>query len=1051
MPSDFPSTKQRGLHQLVSLSRLLLGGTIAAMLALALWVALVPFTPTVRAVDCAVPGTFATVQAAVNDLTCTTVNIAAGTFTNTVTITRSVTLNGAGQGVTALGGEPDRRVLSISGAGVEVRVNNLSVVNGNASNALPTLGNSGMIHLGGGAAVYDGATLWLENVTLNNNVAHGLDGGSGMGGAIGVYTATLHATDVIVHGNVADTGTGNGFGGGVAVIDGAAYITRTQFFENYGNALGPGNGRGGAIYLGINNTNPVPQNATLSIVESSIYSNSASEAEGVAIGGGLGIVGELNANVFLRDNEWHNNAALGSGATVGYGLGGAIGVALPITSSVNLMIADNIFNRNVANTANGVAGLSEAQGGAIYLGADAADRLAATLINNTFYENVAQLSSGPATVGQGGALRTNNAEVNINSSLIYSNVAALSGNGQGGAIRLQNSALTLDGSILRDNVANNGAAIYSANDPGAAGQVNVTNSWIVDNYGVWTIRLNHNNPALNSSFRHVTLVGSPGNSLLGLEVLAGNVGITNTIIASHTLGISNTGGVVAEANNLFAYNGVNISGTVSSSNPVIGEPRFVNPRTRDYHIQTASDAVDHGIALGVLTDIDGDARDGAPDVGADELNDTITGLGISGPATATVGIAAAFSAQISTGTDVNYSWSFDDGGGGNTQSVNHTFMTTGPHEVTVTAANILGSLTATKTVEVVEAPPPITGLTAGNDGPTEVNSATHFTAAVTGGTDISYIWDFGDGNSGSGIAPTHTYAPSGVYTATVTASSAVNSLTATTTVYVGDAVVDVIDNSFDPVDATIPAGGKVVWVLRQGFHSVTADDGSFNQPAGSNWTPFIHTFDTVNTYPYYCTVHGGPGGVGMAGSVIVEEVEPTQGLTASNDGPTQVNHPTNFTAAVTGGTGITYSWEFGDGSDGSGIAPTHTYAQSGVYTATVVATNAVNTLTATTTVYIGDAVVEVFNNRYEPADVTIPAGGKVVWVLREGTHSVTADDGSFEQPAGSNWPPFIHSFDAADTYDYHCSVHGLSMAGSVIVQGSSSQPEMLLPTIRKNN
>jgi plastocyanin len=75
----------------------------------------------------------------------------------------------------------------------------------------------------------------------------------------------------------------------------------------------------------------------------------------------------------------------------------------------------------------------------------------------------------------------------------------------------------------------------------------------------------------------------------------------------------------------------------------------------------------------------------------------------------------------------------------------------------------------------------------------------------------------------------------------------------------------------------------------------------------------------------------------------------------------------------------------------------------------------------------------------------------VVWVLREGTHSVTADDGTFEQPAGANWSPFVHTFDAPNTYDYHCSVHGLSMAGSVIVGETSGQPDMLLPTIRNND
>ncbi|RMH35798.1 MAG: endonuclease, partial [Gammaproteobacteria bacterium] len=46
--------------------------------------------------------------------------------------------------------------------------------------------------------------------------------------------------------------------------------------------------------------------------------------------------------------------------------------------------------------------------------------------------------------------------------------------------------------------------------------------------------------------------------------------------------------------------------------------------------------------------------------------------------------------------------------------------------------------------------------------------------------------------------------------------------------------------------------------------------GSFEQPAGSDWTTFRHTFTQAGEFPYFCSIHGGPGGVGMAGKVIVQ-------------------------------------------------------------------------------------------------------------------------------------------------------------------------------------
>jgi hypothetical protein len=50
---------------------------------------------------------------------------------------------------------------------------------------------------------------------------------------------------------------------------------------------------------------------------------------------------------------------------------------------------------------------------------------------------------------------------------------------------------------------------------------------------------------------------------------------------------------------------------------------------------------------------------------------------------------------------------------------------------------------------------------------------------------------------------------------------------------------------------------------------VTEDAGRFDQPADLDWEPFVQSFDTTGDYPYYCTVHGNVGGVGMAGTLRV--------------------------------------------------------------------------------------------------------------------------------------------------------------------------------------
>ncbi len=79
------------------------------------------------------------------------------------------------------------------------------------------------------------------------------------------------------------------------------------------------------------------------------------------------------------------------------------------------------------------------------------------------------------------------------------------------------------------------------------------------------------------------------------------------------------------------------------------------------------------------------------------------------------------------------------------------------------------------------------------------------------------------------------------------------------------------DLTFSPQTVTIQAGDTVLWTNGGGTHNVQADDNSFTSgPADSEPWTFSRTFNTPGTYGYYCTLHGAPGNLGMAGRVIVE-------------------------------------------------------------------------------------------------------------------------------------------------------------------------------------
>jgi plastocyanin len=52
-------------------------------------------------------------------------------------------------------------------------------------------------------------------------------------------------------------------------------------------------------------------------------------------------------------------------------------------------------------------------------------------------------------------------------------------------------------------------------------------------------------------------------------------------------------------------------------------------------------------------------------------------------------------------------------------------------------------------------------------------------------------------------------------------------------------------------------------------HSVTADDNSWDSGLQSSGFTYRRVFTVPGDYPYYCSIHGFPGGIGMSGIIHV--------------------------------------------------------------------------------------------------------------------------------------------------------------------------------------
>jgi len=92
-------------------------------------------------------------------------------------------------------------------------------------------------------------------------------------------------------------------------------------------------------------------------------------------------------------------------------------------------------------------------------------------------------------------------------------------------------------------------------------------------------------------------------------------------------------------------------------------------------------------------------------------------------------------------------------------------------------------------------------------------------------------------------------------------------------------------NTFNPATLSIAAGDTVTFSYAGGAtpHNVRSDPTAVTQfrcalgcdgqggdgtPTGTAWSSTI-TFPTAGQVPYYCEIHGGPGGIGMSGVITV--------------------------------------------------------------------------------------------------------------------------------------------------------------------------------------
>jgi plastocyanin len=82
----------------------------------------------------------------------------------------------------------------------------------------------------------------------------------------------------------------------------------------------------------------------------------------------------------------------------------------------------------------------------------------------------------------------------------------------------------------------------------------------------------------------------------------------------------------------------------------------------------------------------------------------------------------------------------------------------------------------------------------------------------------------------------------------------------------------------------------------------------------------------------------------------------------------------------------------------------------------------------------GTQEIEMGDDVFRPALVTVPAGTKVTWVNKgQKAHTVVSNDKLFDSGLVNIDAEFSHTFTASGTYSYHCAPHA-KMVGRIDVK-----------------
>lgn len=291
----------------------------------------------------------------------------------------------------------------------------------------------------------------------------------------------------------------------------------------------------------------------------------------------------------------------------------------------------------------------------------------------------------------------------------------------------------------------------------------------------------------------------------------------------------------------------------------------------------------------------------------------------------------------STGSPTSWSWDFGNGNTSTIQNPTATYFTPGTYTVTLTVSNANGTNTMTRSQYVTVYEPPVadfTTLTTSGCFPLRVQF-TDLSTPGNGNTNVSWLWDFGNGTTSTQQNPVNVYTTAGSFTVTLKVTNdkgCTKTISRPNYIVITPGVKASFNNTLPvvcsaPADITFfnnstgPPTLSYLWDFGDGNTSV-----QFNP---------VHTYATNGTYVVTLITFSTAGCVDTVRSnpIVVGGFNTQFTYPASACTLEDVTFTNNSTPVP-----VSAVWDFGDGGSATTINATHSYATAGTYTVKLINT-----------------------------------------------------------------------------------------------------------------